>query len=62
MAIIRFDLPPIQDDFDEDDIRNLDVGRRQLCTEWQNVLHEPASADRDWSLILPFANTYRNDV
>lgn len=60
MAIFRFDLPPIQDDFDEDDIRNLDVGRRQLCTEWPGVVHETQAEGRDWTLVLPFANTYRN--
>lgn len=60
MSIIRFDLPPIQDDFDEDDVRNLDVGRRQLSTEWPDVVHEPKGERGDWSLILPFPNTYRN--
>jgi hypothetical protein len=60
MAAFRFELPPIQDDFDEEDVRSLDVGRRQLCTEWPNVVYKPQSEDRDWTLILPFPNTYRN--
>jgi predicted amidophosphoribosyltransferase len=60
MSVFRFQLPPIQDDFDEEDVRGLDVGRRQLCTEWPNVLYKPQSEDRDWALILPFPNTYRN--
>lgn len=60
MSAFRIQLPPIQDDFDEDDVRNLDVGRRQLRTEWPTVLYEPQSEDRDWTLILPFPNTYRN--
>jgi hypothetical protein len=53
-------MPPIQDDFEEDDVRNLDVGRRQLSTEWPMVIYKPQSEDRDWSLILPFPNTYCN--
>lgn len=53
-------MPLIQDDFDEDDVRNLVVGRRQLSTEWPAVIHEPRNEDRDWSVILPFPNTYRN--
>lgn len=60
MAKATIQFPPIQDDFDEDDVRNLDVGRRQLGTEWPNVLYKPQSEDRDWTLILPFPNTYRN--
>ena len=53
-------FPPIQDEFDEDDIRNMAVGRRQLTTEWPEVVHEPKGQGRDWTLILPFSNTYRN--
>ena len=52
--------PPIQDDFDECDVRDLSVGRRQLRTEWPDVVHEPHGDGRDWVLILPFQNTYRN--
>ncbi len=58
--MFKFQFPPIQDDFDEDDVRNLDVGRRQLATEWPTVVYKPQSEDRDWTLILPFPNTYRN--
>ena len=60
MPIVRFESPPIQDDFDEIDVRTLDVGRRQLATEWPTVVHNPQSEDRDWMLLLPFPNTYRN--
>jgi hypothetical protein len=56
--IIQF--PPIQDDFDENDVRTLVVGRRQLRTEWPTALYKPQSEDRDWMLILPFPNTYQN--
>ena len=60
MPMFKIQFPPIQDDFDEDDVRNLDVGRRQLVTEWPTVVYKPQSEDRDWTLILPFPNTYRN--
>ncbi|MSV35697.1 MAG: phosphoribosyltransferase [Bryobacterales bacterium] len=60
MPIIRFDPPPIQDDFGEDDVRSMDVGRRQLRTEWPRTLYKPDSPDKDWCLILPFPNTYQN--
>lgn len=53
-------FPPIQDDFDEDDVRNLDVSRRQLATEWPTIVHKPPSENHDWTLILPFPNTYQN--
>ncbi len=60
MSVFRRDLPPIQDEFDEEDVRNLDVGRRQLRTEWPTVVYKPQSEAHDWTLILPFPNTYRN--
>ncbi len=55
-----FDLPPIQEEFDEDDIRNMTTGRRQLKTEWQKALYKPDSPDKDWCVILPFPNTFQN--
>ena len=57
---MKFDLPPIQDDFEEDDVRNMDVGRRQLSTEWKKTLYKPDSPEKDWCLILPFPNSYQN--
>jgi hypothetical protein len=38
----------------------MNVGRRQLRTEWTKVIYEPKGTGQDWSLILPFPNTYRN--
>jgi hypothetical protein len=58
--IIKFDLPPIQGDFEEDDIRTMIVGRRQLRTEWPRVMYAPNSPEKDWCAILPFPNTYQN--
>ena len=60
LMIIKFDLPPIQEDFEEDDIRTMTVGRRQLRTEWPKVLYAPSSPEKDWCAILPFPNTYQN--
>ncbi len=57
---IRFELPPTQGEFEEDDIRGMNVGRRQLSTEWSKALYKPDSPDRNWCLILPFPNTYQN--
>jgi hypothetical protein len=60
MPIFSFELPPIQADFSEDDIRAMDVGRRQLKTEWPKTLYAPEQPDKNWRLVLPFANTYEN--
>ena len=60
MPFIMFDLPPIQAEFTEEDIRAMDVGRRQLKTEWPKTLYPPQQPDKNWSIILPFANTYEN--
>jgi len=60
MPIITFDLPPIQVPFTENDVRSMDVGRRQLKTEWKKALHRPERPDENWRIILPFANTYEN--
>lgn len=60
MPFFMFDPPPVQAAFTEDDIRGMDVGRRQLKTEWQKTLYAPSQPDKNWSIILPFANTYEN--
>ena len=60
MPFITFDFPPVQAAFTEDDIRGMDVGRRQLKTEWPKSLYAPSDPDKNWSIILPFANTYEN--
>lgn len=62
MPIFMFDPPPVQAAFTEDDIRRMDVGRRQLKTEWQTPppLHPPSQPDKNWSIVLPFSNTYEN--
>jgi flavodoxin len=60
MPLIKFELPPIQAEFTEEEVRAMDVGRRQLKTEWPKTLYPPKEADQNWRLILPFANTYEN--
>jgi hypothetical protein len=60
MPFITFDPPPIQAEFTEEDVRAMDVGRRQLRTEWPKTLYAPQQADKNWSIVLPFANTYEN--
>ena len=60
MSFFMYDPPPVQAAFTEDDIRGMDVGRRQLKTEWQRTLYAPSQPDKNWSIILPFANTYEN--
>jgi hypothetical protein len=60
MPIFTFDPPPVQTEFTEDDVRAMDVGRRQLKTEWPKTLYEPQQPDKNWSIILPFPNTYEN--
>jgi hypothetical protein len=57
---LQFVLPPIQDSFDEDNLRSMDVGRRQLRTEWHKIFYPPDSPEKDWLLMLPFPNTYQN--
>src|ERR1039458_1181305 len=56
----EIELPPVQGAFTEDDVRTMDVGRRQLRTEWQTTLYAPKKPDENWRLILPFVNTYEN--
>ena len=60
MPFIMFDPPPVQAEFTEEDVRAMDVGRRQLKTEWPKTLYAPQQPDKNWSIILPFANTYEN--
>jgi hypothetical protein len=60
VPVTWFDPPPVQAKFTEADIRSMDVGRRQLRTEWPNALHAPEQPDKNWRIILPFASTYEN--
>ena len=60
MPVIWLDSPPVQAKFIEADVRGMDVGRRQLKTEWHKTLYAPGEPDENWRIILPFANTYEN--
>jgi hypothetical protein len=57
---VTIHFPPVQAQFDEDGSRAMNMSRRQFRTEWPEVLHKPASADKNWSAVLPFPNTYEN--
>ena len=59
MPFSKSDQSPVQKPFTEDDIRSMNVGRRQLKTEWK-ALHPPSRSNENWKIILPFANTYEN--
>lgn len=44
-------------------IRTIVLKTRQngeLKTEWLKTLYPPSRPDKNWSIILPFANTYEN--
>ena len=60
MPFSTFSFPPYQEEFTENDIRAMEVGRRQLRTEWQKTLYAPEKPEDNWKIILPFANTYKN--
>lgn len=60
MPFFNFEFPPLQEEFTEADIRAIDVGRRQLRTEWPKSLYAPEKPEGNWRIILPFANTYKN--
>jgi len=60
MPFMTFGFPPYQDDYTQDDIRAMDVGRRQLRTEWPKTLYGPEKPEDNWRIVLPFPNTYKN--
>ena len=33
--------------------------RMKLSTEWKDALHKPDSDEKDWSIVLPFCETFR---
>ncbi len=57
---LTFERPPVQQKFDEDGIRNMVLTRRQLRTEWAEVIRKPRTSEENWSALLPFPNTYEN--
>jgi hypothetical protein len=59
MPFLTFNPGPTQSQFNEDKVRSMKVGRRQLGTEWKTI-HPPENPTGNWRLILPFANTYQN--
>jgi hypothetical protein len=63
MLRLYFDRGPIQNPFTENDIRDV-VGwiprRMKLATEWKDVLKAPRGDGENWSLVLPFRETFEN--
>ena len=51
MPFFTFDPPPVQAEFTVDDVRAMDVGRRQLKTEWPKTLCAPQQTDKNWSIV-----------
>jgi len=64
MARVTVDLSPVrQEAITKDRIRQMITWkprRMQLASEWKDVLHEPAKAGQDWSIVLPFCETLQN--
>ncbi len=63
MIIINIDLGPEQAGITKERIREMVTWRprrMQLIHEWPNALHEPDTPERDWSMVLPFCETFRN--
>ena len=58
-----FRVPPLQNPITEDRIREM-LGwrprRMQLGTQWQEALHPPSARYSNWTLVLPFCETFRN--
>ena len=57
------DFGPRQKPITEDLIRemvNWRPRRIQLSSDWQNALHPPTSKFKNWSLVLPFPETFHN--
>ncbi len=44
---------------EDDDLESLQIGRRQLSTEWKDVV-KPRQAGGNFCLLLPFKETYEN--
>jgi hypothetical protein len=57
------DSGPQQDPTTEDRIRGMvdwTPRRMKLSADWPKTLHEPHNASENWSLVLPFPETFQN--
>jgi predicted amidophosphoribosyltransferase len=50
---------PLQNEISEEDLENLQIGRRQLNTEWPDPIKEDSDGG-NWRLVLPFRETFEN--
>lgn len=60
---LNIDLGPEQPQISEQRIQEMITWRprrMQLSIEWPDALHEPDQPDKDWSLVLPFCETFSN--
>lgn len=63
MARIEIDPGPAQRSIAKADIQEMILRRprrMKLAVEWRQALHEPQDVGRDWSMVLPFCETYQN--
>ncbi|HXZ41981.1 MAG TPA: hypothetical protein VEG68_14650 [Terriglobales bacterium] len=60
---VNIDFGPEQQPISEARIREMVTWkprRMKLATEWKNALHAPLGSGQNWSLVLPFPETFRN--
>lgn len=63
VAIFDFEPPPVQEPIDRARIEGMLVltpRRCQLLHEWTEALHAPRDKYKNWSLVLPFCETFAN--
>jgi hypothetical protein len=63
VAIFHLEPPPLQEPIDRARIEAmlaLVPRRSQLAHEWTEPLHEPRGQYKNWSLVLPFCETFAN--
>lgn len=48
-----------QNPITDNDLDALEIGRRQLSTEWPDTIKTPQTGE-NWRLVLPFEQTFRN--
>lgn len=60
---LNIDFGPIQNPITEERIREMvqwTPRRMKLSAEWKEVLHPPSGSSKNWSLVLPFPETFQN--
>src|SRR5271157_90429 len=60
---LNIDFGPIQNPIAEQRIREMVMWtprRMKLAAEWKEALHSPSGSSKNWSLVLPFPETFQN--